>query len=74
MCQTRHRARLYGAAHLERNSDVGYEALDFSDVFMQVARETIDDLCHRVTFTNADLITKEWPAKLSKQPDAIIST
>lgn len=65
----------YMARHiLERNSALGYEALDFSDVFMQVAKETIDDLCHRVTFTNADLMTTDWPQKLSKRPDAIIST
>jgi cyclopropane fatty-acyl-phospholipid synthase-like methyltransferase len=65
----------YMARHiLERNSDLSYEALDFSDVFMQVARENIDDLCHRVTFTNADLMTRDWPQKLSRQPDAIIST
>ena len=65
----------YMARHiLERNAGIGFEALDFSDVFMNVARETIGDLCHRVTFTKADLMDQNWPKKLSKQPDAIIST
>ena len=65
----------YMARHmLERNSEITFEALDFSDVFMNVARETIGDLCHRVIFTNADLMDQAWPAKLSKRPNAIVST
>ena len=40
---------------LERNNELTYGALDFSKVFFGVARETIGDLVHRVTFTNADL-------------------
>jgi cyclopropane fatty-acyl-phospholipid synthase-like methyltransferase len=65
----------YMARHiLERNSQISFEALDFSDVFMNVARETIGDLCYRVTFTNADLMDQAWPTKLSKQPNAIVST
>ena len=65
----------YMARHiLERNDSLTYEALDFSEVFFDVARETIGDLVHRVTFTNADLMQQTWPKKLSKQPDAIIST
>lgn len=65
----------YMARHiLERNTDLSFEALDFSDVFFDVARETIGDLCHRVTFTNADLMDQSWPTRLSRQPDAIIST
>ena len=65
----------YMARHiLERNDSLTYEALDFSEVFFDVARETIGDLVHRVTFTNADLMQQTWPKKLSKQPDASIST
>ncbi|MGI9479550.1 MAG: class I SAM-dependent methyltransferase [Hyphomicrobiaceae bacterium] len=65
----------YMARHiLERNKSISFEALDFSDVFMDVARETIGDLTDRVTFTNADLMQQDWPKKLSRQPDAIIST
>jgi len=65
----------YIARHmLERNTSIGFEALDFSDVFMDVARETIGDLTHRVVFTNADLMHQDWPQKLAKQPDAIIAT
>ncbi|MEM7747920.1 MAG: class I SAM-dependent methyltransferase [Pseudomonadota bacterium] len=65
----------YMARHiLERNATLSYEALDFSEVFFDVARETIGDLVQRVTFTNADLMDQAWPKKLSRQPDAIIST
>ncbi len=65
----------YMARHiLERDAALTYEALDFSEVFFDVARETIGDLVHRVTFTNADLMQQTWPSKLSRQPDAIIST
>jgi cyclopropane fatty-acyl-phospholipid synthase-like methyltransferase len=65
----------YMARHiLERNKKISFEALDFSDVFFDVARETIGNLCHRVQFTNADLMDQKWPQKLVQQPDAIIST
>ncbi len=65
----------YMARHiLERNDQITFEALDFSDVFMDVARETLGALASRVTFTNADLMTQDWPEKLSTQPDAVIST
>ncbi len=65
----------YMARHiLERHAAMTYEALDFSEVFFDVARETIGDLVPRVTFTNADLMDQAWPQKLSRQPDAIIST
>ncbi|MEM9355546.1 MAG: class I SAM-dependent methyltransferase [Pseudomonadota bacterium] len=65
----------YMARHiLERHAVMTYEALDFSEVFFDVARETIGDLVPRVTFTNADLMDQAWPQKLSRQPDAIIST
>ena len=65
----------YMARHmLERNTDITFEALDFSDVFMDVARETLGDLTSRVTFTNADLMQQDWPQKLSQKPDAIVST
>jgi SAM-dependent methyltransferase len=65
----------YMARHiLERNSHVTYEALDFSDAFIDIARQTIGDLTSRVVFTNADLMARDWPDKLSRKPDAIIST
>ena len=65
----------YMARHiLERNSHVTYEALDFSDAFIDVARQTIGGLTNRVVFTNADLMAQDWPDKLSRKPDAIIST
>ncbi|MCB1546397.1 MAG: class I SAM-dependent methyltransferase [Hyphomicrobiaceae bacterium] len=65
----------YMARHiLERNATISYEALDFSDVFFDIARETIGDLVPRVIFTNADLMDQAWPKRLSRRPDAIIST
>ncbi len=65
----------YMARHiLQRNVNVSYEALDFSIEFLEIARETIGDLAHRVLFTNADLMDQCWPDKLSGKPDAIVST
>ena len=65
----------YMARHiLERDATITYEGLDFSDAFFQVARETVGDLMQRVTLTKADLMDQDWPAKLSRRPDAIIST
>jgi len=59
---------------LERNRIVSYEGLDFSQVFFDVARDTVGDLGHRMTLTKADLMDQNWPAALSKTPGAIIST
>lgn len=59
---------------LERNADISFEALDFSSEFMDIARETIGDLGDRVSFTKADLMDQSWPQRLSRTPDAIIST
>ena len=65
----------YMARHiLERNQKITYEGLDFSDVFFEIARETVGDLLHRITLTKADLVNQNWPKSLSKQPDAVIST
>lgn len=65
----------YMARHiLERNPVITYEGLDFSDVFFEIARETVGDLAHRVTLTKADLMDQDWPGKLSRKPGAIIST
>ncbi len=65
----------YMARHiLERNQTVTYEGLDFSEVFFEIARETVGDMLHRVTLTKADLMNQSWPRYLSKRPGAIIST
>ncbi|WP_421723653.1 class I SAM-dependent methyltransferase [Bauldia sp.] len=65
----------YLARHiLERNNSITYEAVDFSDAFLDVARKTLGDHGARVVFTNADLMDLEWPARLSKRPDAVVST
>jgi len=42
----------YMARHiLERNQTITYEGLDFSDVFFEIARETVGDMLYRVTLT-----------------------
>ena len=65
----------YMARHiLDRNDFISYEGLDFSEVFFDVARETIGGAMQRVTLTNADLMDQSWPRSLARQPDAIIST
>ena len=65
----------YMARHiLDRNDSISYEGLDFSEVFFDVARETIGGAMQRVTLTNADLMDQSWPRSLARQPDAIIST
>ena len=56
------------------NQTITYEGLDFSEVFFEIARETVGDMIHRVTLTKADLMNQSWPENLSKRPGAIIST
>jgi SAM-dependent methyltransferase len=66
----------YMARHiLERAATISYEGLDFSEAFFAVARKTIGQpLMSRVTLTMADLMDQNWPRRLSRQPNAIIST
>ncbi len=59
---------------LERNDEVTYEGVDFSDAMFGIARETIGDLMARVTLTSADFLDNSWPSNLSQQPGAMIST
>jgi SAM-dependent methyltransferase len=65
----------YMARHiLERNGKISYEGVDFSDVFFEIAKETVGELMHRVTLTKADLMDQSWPQILTRRPGAIIST
>jgi SAM-dependent methyltransferase len=65
----------YMARHiLERNDEVTYEGVDFSDAMFDIARETIGDLMVRVTLTAVDFLDNSWPSNLSQQPGAMIST
>ena len=65
----------YMARHiLERDRTITYEGLDFSDVFFDIARETVGGMLGRVALTKADLKNQSWPKRLSKPPGAIIST
>ena len=65
----------YMARHiLERNQTITYEGLDFSEVFFEIAKETVGDMLARVTLTKADLMDQSWPKTLSRMPGAIIST
>jgi SAM-dependent methyltransferase len=59
---------------LERNQYFSYEGVDFSEVFFDVAKKTIDEYMPRVRLTKADLTEQSWPKSLSRQPGAIIST
>ncbi|MDO9713547.1 class I SAM-dependent methyltransferase [Paracraurococcus lichenis] len=65
----------YMARHiLERDQALRYEGLDFSAVFIDVARRILGDLAPRVTFTQADLLDQSWPTRLTRRPHAIVST
>src|SRR5215510_3800735 len=65
----------YLARHLlDRQPDITYEGLDFSDAFFEIAKKTIGKHLPRVTLTKADLLDQNWPKFLSRQPRAIIST
>ncbi len=65
----------YLARHiLERNEMISYEGVDFSEVFFEIAKETVGELMHRVTLTTADLLDQSWPQNLTRTPGAIIST
>lgn len=65
----------YMARHiLQRADQLRYEGLDFSQVFFEVARKTLGPLTGRVQLTCADLLDPGWPARLIRQPRAIIST
>jgi SAM-dependent methyltransferase len=65
----------YMARHiLDRNKRLRYEGLDFSEVFLGVAKRTLGDLAARVTLTKADLMNQSWPSCLARPPQAIIST
>jgi SAM-dependent methyltransferase len=65
----------YMARHiLERSPAITYEGLDFSEAFFSIATATVGDLAHRLTLTKADLLTRDWPKRLSRAPGAIIST
>ena len=65
----------YMARHiLERNDEVTYEGVDFSDAMFDIARETVGDLMARVTLKSADFLDNSWPSNLSQQPGAMIST
>jgi ubiquinone/menaquinone biosynthesis C-methylase UbiE len=60
---------------LEREATLSYEGLDFSEAFFAVARQVIgQQLMSRVTLSMADLMEQNWPQRISRQPDAIIST
>ena len=65
----------YLARHLlERQLEITYEGVDFSDAFFAIAKKTIGRHFPRVTLTKADLLDQNWPKALSRQPRAIIST
>ncbi|HVZ07018.1 class I SAM-dependent methyltransferase [Rhodopila sp.] len=65
----------YMARHiLQRHPTLQYEGIDFSSVFLDVAKRILGDLQTRVAFTQADLTDPSWPDRLVRSPHAIIST
>ena len=65
----------YMARHiLERNDQITYEGVDFSEAMFDIARETIGENMGRVVLTSADLLDQKWPSALSRKVGAIIST
>lgn len=65
----------YLARHiLQRAPDLTYEGVDFSKAMFAIAQETLSDHLNRLVLTGADLTDANWPHKLSRTPDAIIST
>ncbi len=59
---------------LSRRPALSYEGVDFSTAMFDVARDVLGPLSRQVTLTQADLTTPDWPEKLVRRPDAIIST
>ena len=51
-----------------------YEGLDFSQPMLGIAAQRLHAHQDRITFTQADLTSREWGAKLSATPGAIITT
>lgn len=65
----------YLARHiLQRAPELSYEGVDFSAAMFAIAKETLAGQLDRLVLTQADLTVADWPTKLSRTPDAIVST
>jgi len=59
---------------LKKISGVTYEGVDFSSPMLELASTRLAAYKPRIKFTQADLITEDWGAKVSQPVGAIIST
>jgi len=59
---------------LTRLPDVSYEGVDFSEAMFAIARSRLTGFEGRVVYTQADLTGDDWTSRLSRRPDAIVST
>jgi cyclopropane fatty-acyl-phospholipid synthase-like methyltransferase len=59
---------------LGRIPGVSYEGVDFSAAMFGIARPRLADFAERIVYTQADLTSDGWTARLSKTPGAIVST
>ncbi|MBX3054230.1 MAG: class I SAM-dependent methyltransferase [Caldilineaceae bacterium] len=59
---------------LGRIPGVSYEGVDFSEAMFAIARARLAAFAGRIVYTRADLTDGVWSARLSRQPDAIVST
>ena len=59
---------------LQRIADITYEGVDFSAAMFKIADSRLENYRGQVTYTQIDLTEDDWHKKLSKIPDAIITT
>ena len=59
---------------LQRHATIQYEGLDFSTPMLQIAKTRTSAFKDNISFTQADLMKEQWPLKVKKQPQAIVST
>ncbi|MCL4831814.1 MAG: methyltransferase domain-containing protein [Caldilineaceae bacterium] len=59
---------------LGRIPGVSYEGVDFSEAMFAIARPRLAEFEGRIVYTQADLAGEAWTARLSRQPNAIVST
>lgn len=65
----------YLADHLLKELvKVDYVGLDFSESMLRIAARRTINTKNKISFIQADLINENWPDKLKKSPDIVVST
>lgn len=59
---------------LQHVLNVTYEGVDFSEAMFKIADERLAEYRPQITYTQIDLTEDGWHKRLSKIPDAIVST